>query len=100
VGETLGKNGSAMSEPFFGENEFLLKLLEVGNTKVFEFAPFEQIPYTFLGIEPIGVPWQAFQMKTLSSTPAQKILDDQAAMKRGRVPNDQQFPRNFASEHL
>jgi hypothetical protein len=48
MSETLAKNGFAMPEPFFGAHQLGAELSEVRSTKVFEFAPFEQIPHAFL----------------------------------------------------
>src|SRR5258708_3043216 len=65
---------------FYGSHQFCFKLLEVGNTKIFEFAPLEQIPHAFLRIEFGCVAWQAFQMDAFGSAPAEKILDHQASV--------------------
>jgi hypothetical protein len=47
--KTLTKNGFAMPEPFPGTHQFGRELMEVGSTKVREFAPLEHIPHAFLG---------------------------------------------------
>jgi hypothetical protein len=44
----LPKNGLVMAEPFFGFDESLGQMLKIICTDVFEFAPFEHIPYALL----------------------------------------------------
>ena len=100
MGETLAQTGFAMPEPFFGMEQFRTELHEVGSTKVFQFAPFEQIPHPFLRIQLWRIGWQAFQMKTFGSPCAQKIFDDIRAMNGRAIPDDQQLARDFAQKHL
>lgn len=51
MGETVAQTGFAMPEPFFGMEQFRAKLHEIGSTKIFEFAPLEQIPHPFLRVQ-------------------------------------------------
>lgn len=72
MGETLAQNRFAVPEPFLGPDHFGLKVREVGNTKVFEFAHLEQIPHTFLRIQLGAEPgsrskWMRFQTLGFSS---------------------------------
>ncbi len=100
MSETLAKNGLAMPEPFLGAHQLGAELTKVGSTKVFEFAPFEQIPHPFLWIQLRRVARQTLQMNAFGSRGRQKIFDHVTPMNSGTVPNDQQFAGKLAQEHL
>src|SRR5258708_37866924 len=100
MSEALAKNGFAMPEPFFGAHQLSAELTKVGSTKVFEFAPFEQIPHPFLRIQLWGIARQPFQMNTLGSPSRQKLFDHVRAMNAGSIPNDQQFAGDLTLKHL
>ncbi len=51
MGETLEKGINTMSQPFFGSTQFIIHLLPVLTTNIFEFTTPEQIPDSFLGGE-------------------------------------------------
>ncbi len=48
MSDTLTQDRFAMPEPFPGTHQFGAELLEIGSTKVLEFAPLEQIPHALL----------------------------------------------------
>lgn len=100
MSDTLNQGCFAMPEPFFGSHQFRRKLVEVGSTKVLEFASLEQIPHAFLWIEFWSIARQSLQMNPFGCALCQKILDDPATMNAGPIPNDQQFPRDLAQKHL
>ncbi|SRR5216683_3499554 len=100
MGDTLAQDCFPMPEPFLGAQQFRGELIEVGSTKVLEFAPFEQIPDSHLGIEFGGVARQSFQMNASGSSSCQKILDGPRAMNARAIPNDQQLARKLAQEQV
>lgn len=100
MGDTLVQDRFAMPEPFLGSDQFPLKLLEIGSTKVLQFTPLEQIPDAFLRIQLGSVGWQAFQMDTLGPASSQKILDGLRAMNARPVPDHQELAWDFAQEQL
>ena len=100
MGDTLAQDCFAMPEPFLGPHQSRLKLIEISSTKVLEFAPLEQIPYAFLGIEFRCIARQALQMDAFGSTCGQKILDGLRAMNARSIPDDQQLAWDLAQEQL
>ena len=100
MSETLAKTGFAMPEPFFGMDQLSPKLHEIRSTKVFEFAPLEQIPHSFLWIQLRCIGRQAFQVNACGSPSAQKVFDDVRAMDGRAIPDDQQFAGDLAQKHL
>ena len=100
MGNTLAQDRFAVPEPFLGTHQFGLKLLEVGSTKVLEFAPLEQIPHAFLWIEFGSIPRQSLQVDAFGSACGQEILDSLRAMNARAIPDDQQFPRDLAHKQL
>src|SRR6266700_4218297 len=100
MGDTLAQDRFTMSEPFLGAQQFCAELLEVGSTKVFQFAPLEQIPHPFLGIQFWSVARPAFQMDALGSALGQKILDGPRAMNARAIPDDQQVARDLAQKQV
>ncbi|HTI14929.1 MAG TPA: hypothetical protein VL461_10210 [Dictyobacter sp.] len=53
--ETLAKDRLAMSQPFFGKQDFPPELLPVQTTNILKLDSFEQIPDAFLRVEFWGV---------------------------------------------
>ncbi len=100
MGETLAQTGCAMPEPFFGMEQRRAKMREISSTKVFQFAPLEQIPHPFLWIQCGRISRQALQMNACGSPCRQKVFDDARAMDGRAIPDNQQFPRNFAKKPL
>ncbi len=100
MGDTLAQDCFPMPEPFLGAHQFRGELIEVGSTKVLEFAPFEQIPDSHLGIEFGGVARQSFQMKASGSAFGQEIFDGTRAMNARAIPDDQQLPWDLAQKQL
>jgi hypothetical protein len=100
MGDTLAQDRFAMPEPFLSANQFCAELIEGSLTKVFEFAPLEQIPHAFLGIQFRSVARQAFQMDALGSPLGQELFDGPRAMNACPIPDDQQGARDLAQKQL
>jgi hypothetical protein len=100
MSDTLDQGCFTMPEPFFGSHQFGCKLIEVGSTKVLEFASFQEIPHAFLWIEFRRIAWETFQMDAFGSPLSQKVLDCLAAMDRGPIPNDKQVARDLPQQQL
>lgn len=89
-----------MPQPFFGSQHFLLDVLHIKTTNIFEFNAFEQIPDALLWIELWRVRRQAFQVNPLGATLCQVIFDLLTAMNGSSVPDDQQVACNLTGEQL
>ena len=100
MGDTLAQGGFAMPEPFLGAYQFGAKLLEVNSTKIFEFAPLEQIPHSLLGIEFWRIARQLLQMDAFGSPLGQKRFDSLRAMNARPIPDDQQLAWDLAQEQV
>lgn len=100
MSDTLAQDRFPMPEPFFGAHQFRLKLIEIGSTKVLEFASLEQIPHSLLWIEFRSVARQSLQMDTFGAACCQKVFDDLRAMNARAIPDDQQFAWDLAQEQL
>src|SRR5260370_22769091 len=100
MGETLAKDGYAMSQAFFGPTQLPLDVWHVKTTNILEFDSLEQIPDAFLRIEFWSVGRQAYQMDAFGSALGQEIFDRLRAMNGGPIPDDEQFARDLALEQL
>src|SRR5579885_2455383 len=98
MGDTLAQDRFAMPEPFLGPHQFSLKLSEISNTKVLEFAPLEQIPHALLRIEFWCIPRQALQMEAFGSARGQKILDGLRKMNARPIPDNQELAGELAQQ--
>ena len=76
MGETLAKDQPTMPQPFFGSQHFLLDVLHIKTTNIFEFNAFEQIPDLFLWVRLWCVARQTHQMDAFAHRTAQKLLGD------------------------
>lgn len=68
----------------------------IATTDIFEFAPFEQIPDLLFGIEVGGIERRAVPDGYVCRSVRQEVLDRLAAMNGRAIPDDQEFPGNFA----
>lgn len=100
MGETLAKDGFAMSQAFFGVQHFSSELRPVQTTNILELDAFEQIPDALLWIQLWGIGRQLFQMDPSCPAVAEIVFDRLAAMNGSSVPDHQQLARNLAGEQL
>src|SRR5205807_2997091 len=97
---TLGKGSFSMSQPFFGMQQRLLKMLQVKTTNVVKFGPLEKIPNAFLGIEFWGISRQTFQPNAFGSPFCQKVFDRLTAMNGSPIPDHQDLAWDLTQEQL
>jgi hypothetical protein len=100
MGETLAKDGCAMSQAFFGPAHLSLDVWHVKTTNILEFDSLEQIPNAFLWIELRSIARQAFEMDAFGSALSQKVFDRLRAMNGSSIPDDQQVAWDLAQEQL
>src|SRR5690242_20184990 len=100
MGETLGKDGCAMPQAFFGPTQLLLDVWRVKTTKVLELDALEQIPDAFLRIELRRIGRQLFEMNATGPSFAQRVFDHLTTVDGSPIPNHQQLPGNLAGQQL
>src|SRR5260370_4384368 len=100
MGETLAKDGYAMSQAFFSPTHLPLDVWHVKTTNILEFDSLEQIPDAFLWIEFRSITRQAFEMDAFGSAFGQKVFDRLRAVNGSSIPDDQQVAWDLAGEQL
>src|SRR5260370_17464455 len=100
MGETLAKDGYAMSQAFFGPTHLPLDVWHVKTTNILEFDSLEQIPDAFLWIDLRSIARQAFEMDAFGSAFGQKVFDRFRPVNGSSVPDHQQLAWDLAQEQL
>ena len=100
MGETLAKDGYAMSQAFFGPTHLPLDVWHIKTTNILEFDSLEQIPDAFLWIDLRSIARQAFEMDAFGSAFGQKVFDRLRAVNGSSVPDHQQLAWDLAQEQL